>query len=85
MVDQQRNPHQQRHYRALSKSVDLLVSDVYRHLEKLSDAQLDQAYKMLNSLSTTNCSWTIYAVRSLLKELVDIEAKQRMAKRKEVV
>jgi hypothetical protein len=85
MVNEKRNPHQQRHYRAMDAVVTEAVTHMMAYLEDLSDAQLEQAHKTVEGLSTTNCGWTIYQARPLLKELIWCESRKRLKTQKEAV
>ena len=68
-----RNPHQQRHYRALYDALGPASDQIHDYLEGLSDAQLGQAEKMVDGLDGGNCVAMMFYAKSLLREaLADV-------------
>lgn len=60
---------------------DNIYSNMHNHMglkiKALSDDELKQLIEDLSQPSTTNCSWTLYAVMPIVKELVKYETQLR--------
>lgn len=76
-----RNPHQQRHYRALYDALGPASHQIHDYLKGLSDASLAQAVKMIDGLGTGNCAAMMYYGKTLFHEAVADEVHRRMQSR----
>ena len=75
-----RNPHRQRHYRALYDALAPASDQIHDYLNGLTDTQLEQAAKMIDDLGTGNCAAMMFYGRKLFQEALRDARYRRLTK-----